>query len=90
MVGAAGTPQWRGVSQPDIIWDSDERTPSGERLINRLLALSIGITPVTFQHACYLLRSMWFKVPWSTGMYKFIHEKVIRLKVAILKVVKNT
>jgi hypothetical protein len=77
-----GQPQWREGStrfshrSRNIIWDSDYRVPSGERLINRLLALSIAITPVTFQHACMLLRVMWFKVPWSTGMYNFIHDKV--------------
>ena len=65
----------------DIVWDSDELLPgidgkSRERLINRLLALGIGISPVTFSHACMLLRACWFKVPWSTGMYEFIIQKV--------------
>eukprot|EP01052_Picozoa_sp_SAG31_P006327 SAG31_NODE_289_length_18388_cov_7.110504_8_plen_180_part_00 len=52
-----GRPQWRDGptkfqrKSADIIWDSDYRVGS-ERLINRLLTISIAVTPITFSHAC--------------------------------------
>ena len=80
-------PKWRDGSTPfsdkrgtpaqqEIVWDSDHRMPDGERLINRLVPLAISVTPVTFAHATMFLKTLWLKVPWSTGMYKFIHETV--------------
>ena len=40
--------------QAAVVWDSSPRVDR-DRLINRLVAIGIGTTSVSFEHACYCL-----------------------------------
>jgi len=64
-----------GVERVEVIWDSSPLIDR-DRLVNRLCGIAIGTTPVIYQHACYFLEALWVRVPWTSGLFKYIHEIV--------------
>ena len=38
-----------------------------------MLAFAVAASPVSFEHACYLLEQLWLQVPSTDNLYAFIH-----------------
>ena len=71
MVGVAN--RHDAERREEIEWCSSPRCEDGQHFVNRLLAFAVAASPVSFEHACYLLEQLWLQVPSTDNLYAFIH-----------------